>query len=366
MDERQPEPTQRSLERPGDRFGRPLGSLRISVTDRCNLRCSYCMPEEEYVWLPKPEILRFEEIGSLVDAFLDCGVTRVRLTGGEPLLRRDIEGLVGLLAAKPGLEDLALTTNAILLPKLATPLREVGLDRITVSLDTLRPDRFRELTRRDELDATLRGIEAATEAGFRRTKINMVVMRGQNDDEIEAMLDFARAGGLELRFIEYMDVGGATQWSTDAVVGRAELLATIERAFGSVTPLEPGPEAGAAVTGDSVAARAPAQRFELPDGTRFGIIASTTAPFCATCDRARLTADGKWFRCLYARVGTDLAAPLRAGAARAELADRIRGLWRERTDRGAEERLAAAGRTALAEPSELRSDPHLEMHTRGG
>ncbi len=337
-----------------DRFGRPLRSLRISVTDRCNLRCSYCMPEEEYAWLPRTDILSFEELARLARMFVALGVEKLRLTGGEPLLRRDLAVLVGLLAARPGVRDLALTTNGILLAEQASALAAAGLARLTISLDTLRPDRFLRLTRRDEHARVLAGIEAAHAAGFRGTKLNAVVLRGVNDDELVELLEFGRARALEVRFIEYMDVGGATGWSADAVVSRAEMLARIAARLGQVT----------ADPGDDPAA--PAERFRLADGTPFGIIASTTEPFCRTCDRARLTADGLWYTCLYAPTGTDLRGPLRAGASDEELAARILGLWRERSDRGAEERLALVERRRPAAASALRSDPHLEMHTRGG
>jgi len=345
-----------------DRLDRPLRSLRLSVTDRCNLRCGYCMPEEEYTWLPKARILRFEEISALVDVFLSLGVERVRLTGGEPLLRRDLPVLVRMLAAKPGLRDLALTTNALQLGEQARELREAGLARVTISLDSLRRERFRELTRRDALPAVLAGIEAARAAGFGPIKLNTVVMRGANDDEILDLLEFARAGGHELRYIEYMDVGGATRWSADEVVPRAEILRRIAERHGEPEPLlRAGPRPAAGPAGS-----APAERFRLADGTRFGVIASTTQPFCRACDRARLTADGHWFLCLYARVGIDLGAMLRAGRSSAEIAERIRAAWSARDDRGAEQRLALEDRGRLAQAGDLRDDPHLEMHTRGG
>jgi len=339
---------------PLDRLGRPLRNLRLSVTDRCNLRCSYCMPEEEYVWLPRGDILSFEELARLADVFTSLGVEKIRLTGGEPLLRRDLALLVRMLAARPGLRDLALTTNGVLLAEQAAELAAAGLARVTVSLDTLRPERFRLLTRRDEHARVLAGIEAARAAGFRDTKLNTVVLRGVNDDELVELLEFARERGLELRFIEYMDVGGATGWNAASVVSRAEMLARIAQRLGPATP------------DASDDPSAPAERFRLADGTRFGIIASTTEPFCRSCDRARLTADGLWYTCLYAPNGTDLRAPLRRGASDEELAARVLGVWRERTDRGAEERLALAERRRLAEVDELRTDPHLEMHTRGG
>ncbi|MCZ6598940.1 MAG: GTP 3',8-cyclase MoaA [Planctomycetota bacterium] len=336
-----------------DTFSRPLRNLRLSVTDRCNLRCAYCMPEEEYDWLPRSDLLTFEEMAELVDVFLKLGVDKVRLTGGEPLLRRDLHVLIGMLAAKPGVRDLAITTNGILLADQAAELRAAGLHRVTVSLDTLQTDRFRELTRRDVLDRVQAGIEALAEAGFEGTKIDTVVMRGTNDDELVPLLEYARAAGAELRFIEYMDVGGATRWSMDRVVSRDEMLARIAEHYGQAEP----------VVEES---SAPADRYRLPDGTVFGIIASTTAPFCSTCDRSRLTADGMWYLCLYARDGIDLRTPLRAGAGAAELAARITGGWSRRTDRGAEERLARKKRDPLLQVSDLRRDPHLEMHTRGG
>lgn len=338
-----------------DRRGRPLRNLRLSVTDRCNLRCSYCMPEETYGWLPRADLLSFEELASLVDAFSGLGVDKVRLTGGEPLLRRDLPVLVGLLAARPELRDLALTTNGLLLPELAPALRAAGLGRLTISLDTLDRGRFRELTRRDDLERAHRGIRAAREAGFRGTKLNMVVVRGFNDDELVPMLDFAREQELELRFIEYMDVGGATRWSAEGVVSRAEILARLEDHYGGVKPARETPRASA-----------PAEDFTLADGTRFGVIASTTAPFCGSCDRSRLTADGQWFTCLYAPGGSDLRGPLRAGAGPEEMRARILGVWSERSDRGAEERLGLTDRTQLAPVEALQANPHLEMHTRGG
>lgn len=336
-----------------DRFDRPLRSLRVSVTDRCNLRCQYCMPEPDYVWLPRESILTFEETATLVGAFVSCGADRVRVTGGEPLLRRNLPDLVERLAALPGVADLALTTNGVLLASQAQSLRAAGLRRITVSLDTLDRDRFRQLARFDELPAVLRGIDAAAHAGFDSIKIDTVVIRGRNDDELPALLDFGRTIGAEVRFIEYMDVGGATNWSMDAVVSRAEMLARLAAGYGSVQPVG---ERGSA----------PAERFRLPDGTTFGIIASTTEPFCADCDRSRLTADGLWLLCLYARGGLDLRRPLREGASVGELAQLIRAVWTMRADRGAEERLGAASRDAFVPIAALRRDSHLEMHTRGG
>jgi cyclic pyranopterin phosphate synthase len=336
-----------------DRFRRPLRSLRVSVTDRCNLRCLYCMPEPDYAWLPKETILSFEEIGAIVDAFCDLGVDRVRLTGGEPLLRRDLTSLIASLAARPAVRDLALTTNGVLLAPQAAALRAAGLHRITVSLDTLDRQRFRDLTRFDTLDAVLDGIDAAAGAGFDSIKIDTVIMRGVNDHELTALLDYARPLGAEVRFIEYMDVGGATRWSPQSVVSRREILSTLTQHYGSIAAVEE-------------TSSAPADRYTLPDGTIFGIISSTTEPFCESCDRSRLTADGMWLMCLYARAGTDLRRPLRAGASNAELRHLIETIWASRADRGAEERLGFDVRQPLIPVSALKKDAHLEMHTRGG
>jgi GTP 3',8-cyclase len=336
-----------------DTQGRLLRNLRISVTDRCNLRCAYCMPEEEYVWLPREEILQFEEISRLVDVFIELGVDKVRLTGGEPLLRRDLPALIEPLAAKPGLRDLAITTNGVLLAEHAASLKAAGLHRVTVSLDTLDPARFTALTRRTTHTRVLEGIASLARAGFTGTKIDTVVMRGVNDDEIVPLIEFAKTVPAEVRFIEYMDVGGATQWSMDKVVSRQRILDVVRGHYGAV---------------DEVVevSTAPADRFRLADGTIFGIISSTTAPFCADCDRSRLTADGQWYLCLYATRGIDLRGPLRSGASTEELKDLITGRWGKRTDRGAEERLRVRHRSPLVEIAELRRDPHLEMHTRGG
>jgi GTP 3',8-cyclase len=336
-----------------DVFGRALRNLRISVTDRCNLRCAYCMPEEEYVWLPRDEILQFEEISRLTEVFMELGVDKVRLTGGEPLLRRDVTRLIRLLAAKPGLRDLAITTNGVLLAEQAPALKEAGLHRVTVSLDTLRPERFVALTRRNSHAQVLEGIASLARAGFSGTKIDTVVMRGVNDDELADLIEYGRRAPAEVRFIEYMDVGGATRWSMEQVVGRQEILARLARHYGPIEPL-------------TETSTAPADRYRLPDGTVFGIIASTTAPFCADCDRSRLTADGLWYLCLYAQQGTDLRGPLRRGASTEDLKALILPTWQSRRDRGAEDRLARRGQEPLISIGRLRQDPHLEMHTRGG
>ena len=336
-----------------DLVGRPLRSLRLSVTDRCNLRCQYCMPEAEYVWLPREDILTFEETSFLVDVFASVGVDKVRITGGEPLLRKDLPDLLRLLAAKSLIRDLALTTNGILLGGQVAALRAAGLKRITVSLDTLRADRFCALTRVDALDAVQAGLVAAADGGFDSVKIDTVVIRGVNDDEITEILEYGRQLNAEVRFIEYMDVGGATHWSLADVVSRAEILNVIEQRYGAVVPLDE----------DS---SAPADRFQLPDGTTFGIISSTTMPFCGSCDRSRLTADGVWLLCLYARTKTDLRKPLREGWSAEALRELIVPIWSARSDRGAELRLTTANRQPLIPVEALQKEPHLEMHTRGG
>jgi GTP 3',8-cyclase len=335
-----------------DLLGRPLKNLRLSVTDRCNLRCSYCMPEAEYVWLPRHDILQFEEMSTLVDVFARAGVDRVRLTGGEPLLRRDLPELIRLLARKPEIRDLALTTNGVMLAEHARALHLAGLHRLTVSLDTLRPDRFQALTRFDSLTQVLAGIDEAVNY-FKKIKLDTVIMRGTNEDELLPLLEYAKRIGGEIRFIEYMDVGGATHWSPERVVSRQEMLTVLEREHGPVAPIVE-------------ATSAPADRFRLPDGTVFGIISSTTDPFCSSCDRSRLTADGMWYRCLYATAGTDLRTPLRAGMSQDDLLGLLTKEWTARTDRGAEERLAVRDRSPLVPASSLKKNPHLEMHTRGG
>jgi len=340
-----------------DAIGRPLASLRLSVTDRCNLRCMYCMPEQHYRWLPRNHLLSFEEMVRLVDIFTALGVRRIRLTGGEPLLRRDLDGLLSLLAANPLIEDLALTTNGVLLAEQAGALHRAGLHRVTVSLDTLRPERFLHITRRDDHARVVDGIAAARLAGFSGTKIDAVIMRGVNDDELGDLIEFGRANDAEVRFIEYMDVPGATHWNLQNIVSQSEMLANLERRYGRITLV---------ASNDS----APAARFLLSDGTVFGIIASTTAPFCARCDRSRLTADGIWYRCLYAMAGTDLRRVIRGTGSKnevaARIADLVRSVWRARTDRGAEQRKADHARSAFVPLDALQCDPHFEMHTRGG
>lgn len=346
-----------------DRFRRPMTSLRISVTDRCNLRCRYCMPEDEYAWVERKELLTFEEIAALTEAFTSLGVRRVRLTGGEPLLRHDLARLIRMLARTPLVEDLALTTNGILLARSVEALRDAGLKRVTISLDSLDPIRFRAIARSNAHAAVIEGIEAAVRGRFESVKINAVVMRGINDDEIEALLEFGCERNVEVRFIEYMDVGGATRWTMDQVVTRDEILSRIERRFGPVVPVIPARESDRRQDGRS---KAPADRFALQDGTVFGVISSTSQPFCGSCDRSRLTPDGVWLLCLYASSGIDLKSPLRDGAPTEAIARMIEQAWTARSDRGAEDRKALAARGILFRAEELRKNPRLEMHTRGG
>ena len=332
-----------------DSFDRPLVSLRVSVTDRCNLRCLYCMPEENYRWLDRDNLLTFEEITRIVSIAQRLGVERVRITGGEPLLRRDLPRLIRQLAALP-LKDLSMTSNGLLLADQARELRAAGLRRVTISLDSLRPATFLRLAQRGSLEAVLQGLEAARRLDFTQIKINTILMRGVNDGEILDLLNYAGDLGLELRFIEYMDVGGATGWNPQRVVSRAEILQWV----GPVTPMPGG-------TG-------PAERFRRTNGQVFGIIASVTQPFCRHCDRARLTADGHFLQCLYAREGLDLLQPVRSGQNDESLQKLLAHSWRQRHDREAEARAAlpACVRASFVSLEDLQRDPRLEMHTRGG
>jgi cyclic pyranopterin phosphate synthase len=335
-----------------DRLLRPLTSLRLSVTDRCNLRCHYCMPEAEYSWLPREDILAFDETTRLARVFASAGASRLRLTGGEPLLRRDLPVLIAQLGGAVPWDDVALTTNGILLAPVAEALKAAGLHRITVSLDTLDSGRFTALTRSDQLPRVREGLEAAARV-FPGFKIDTVLIRGVNDDEVGALVQEAARLGAEIRFIEYMDVGGATRWTPEQVVSRRDLLESLTRQFGAPVPLD-------------AHSAAPAARYRLPHGQVVGVISSTTEPFCATCDRSRLTADGMWYRCLYAATGTDLRGLVRGGATDDELLRVIASTWQARTDQGAEDRLRLADRRAFVPLTSLKRDPHLEMHTRGG
>ncbi len=317
---------------PTDTFHRPLRDLRVSVTDKCNFRCVYCMPKEvfgrDYQFLPRAEILTFEEIERLVRVFVDLGVEKVRLTGGEPLVRRDIERLVEKLATVADL-DLTLTTNGSLLAAKARALRDAGLKRVTVSLDSLDDAVFRRMNDVDfPVARVLEAIDVAEAVGLAPIKINTVVKRGVNEDSILPMARHFRGTGRIVRFIEYMDVGTSNGWRLDDVVSAREIVATIGREF----PLEP---IGKNYPGEVV------ERFRYTGGGgEIGVIASVTQPFCGDCTRARLSADGSLYTCLFATKGHDLRGPLRAGATDAELADAITAVWAEREDRYSELRSA--------------------------
>ncbi|MBW3665175.1 MAG: GTP 3',8-cyclase MoaA [Actinobacteria bacterium] len=333
---------------PRDRLARPLTDLRVSVTDRCNFRCRYCMPRErfgpDFAFVPRDELLSFEEIDRLVRIFAGLGVTKVRLTGGEPTLRKGLPDLVAMLAAIDGIEDLALTTNGSLLPYLAEPLAAAGLGRVTVSLDALDDRTFREVSDTHlPVEVVLEGIDAAIEAGLVPVKVNAVVKRGPNDNEIVPLAAWGRERGVIVRFIEYMDVGSTNGWNPDEVLSADVMLATIARNW-PVEPIEPGP-------GGQVA-----ERYRYTDGSgEVGVIASVTRPFCRTCSRARLSAIGELYTCLFGVDGHDLRAPLRDGASDADLETRIRDTWERRTDRYSE--LRAGARRDL---------PKVEMSYIGG
>ena len=313
---------------PLDTLGRPLHDLRVSVTDRCNFRCVYCMPKEifgkDFQFLPRAEILTFEEIERLVRIFVGLGVQKIRLTGGEPLVRRDLERLVEKLAALGDL-DLTLTTNGSLLAQKANALAAAGLKRITVSLDSLDDATFRAMNDVDfPVAKVLAGIEAAHGAGLAPIKINMVTKRGVNESSIVPMARYFKGTGMTLRFIEFMDVGSTNGWRLDDVVPAREIVALIDREM----PLEP---MAPAYRGEV------ANRYRYKDGPgEIGIIASVTQPFCADCTRARLSADGSLYTCLFATQGHDLRALVRGGATDEEIANRVAAVWTERTDRYSE------------------------------
>jgi GTP 3',8-cyclase len=330
-----------------DLLGRPVRDLRISVTDRCNFRCVYCMPKEvfgrDHQFLERAELLTFEEIERLARIFARLGVTKIRLTGGEPLVRRDIDRLIEMLTSIDGL-DIALTTNGSLLPKLAPQLADAGLRRVTVSLDSLDDRVFRAMNDVDfPVARVLEGIEAAADAGLSPVKINMVVKRGLNDDSIVDMARHFRKSGHIVRFIEYMDVGHTNGWRMDEVVTADEIIGAISSEY----PLEPAdPNYRGEVAG----------RYRYLDGSgEIGIIASVTRSFCANCTRARLSADGSLYTCLFATSGHDLRARLRGGASDEELAGAIADVWSRRSDRYSDVRSERT--TAL---------PKVEMSFIGG
>jgi cyclic pyranopterin phosphate synthase len=331
---------------PLDTLGRPVRDLRISVTDRCNFRCTYCMPKtvfgHDYRFMDRKELLTFEELERVARTFASLGVEKIRLTGGEPLLRKEIESLVARLAVIGGL-DLTLTTNASLLARKAEGLRDAGLDRVNVSLDSLDDPTFRAMNDVDfPVARVLEGIDAAAAAGL-PVKVNAVVKRGVNDDGVVEMARRFRGTGHSLRFIEYMDVGATNGWRLDDVVPASEIVERIDAVF----PLEP---VDAAYRGEV------AQRFRYRDGAgEIGVIASVTQPFCGDCTRARISAEGKLYTCLFAVRGTDLRALLRGGATDDDLRDAITAVWAARTDRYSEIR------------TERTSDlPRIEMSYIGG
>ncbi len=319
---------------PVDTFERPIRDLRISVTDRCNFRCRYCMPKEvfgrDYEFLARDELLSFEEIARLTRLFAGLGARKVRLTGGEPLLRRDVEDLVGMLRAVPGVDDLTLTTNGSLLARKAEALAAAGLDRVTVSLDSMDDTVFMAMNDVGfPVDRVLDGIEAAAAAGLTPVKVNMVVKRGVNDESVVPMARHFKGTGHIVRFIEYMDVGHSNGWRLDDVVPAAEIVAAIDAEM----PME------------AVAANYPgevARRWRYQDGSgEIGVIASVTQPFCGDCTRVRLSADGSVYTCLFATAGRDLKVALREGETDDQLIGRISGLWAAREDRYSERRSAA-------------------------
>jgi cyclic pyranopterin phosphate synthase len=332
-----------------DTLHRPLKDLRISVTDRCNYRCNYCMPFDEYVWIEKDKLLSFEEIIRVASVFLKLGVEKIRLTGGEPLVRTNLEGLVQGLMTLDGLEDISLTTNASLLAGKARALKLAGLRRINVSLDTLRESRFRDMTRRGDLAEVLKGIEIARQEGVYRINIHAVLIMYKNDDEILDLVEYCRTNGFEIRFIEYMDVGNSNNWHMAHTVPKQKILEVIETRY----PLEAiGRPDG----------RAPAEEFRFKDGKgSVGIIGSVTEPFCSSCSRGRLTADGRFVTCLFAESGFDLRPILRGGASDDELARAIVKVWNGREDRYSDLRWDAirSGRSMAA-------GRKIEMITLGG
>jgi cyclic pyranopterin phosphate synthase len=319
-----------------DRLERPFRDLRISVTDRCNFRCPYCMPAEiygdKYTFLPRSDLLTFEEITRLARIFTGLGARKLRLTGGEPLVRQEIERLVEQLAALDGIEDLAMTTNGFLLPKKAQALKAAGLKRVTVSLDSLDDDVFRRMNgNRASVQNVLDGIAAAEQAGFAPIKINTVVQRGVNDHTLVDLARYCKDRGYIVRFIEYMDVGTLNGWRLDDVVPAAEIVERINAEM----PLEAMPEN---YRGEV------ALRYRYQDGGEIGLIASVTKPFCGDCTRLRLSPEGEIYTCLFAVKGIDLRGPLRAGATNEEMDAIIRGIWGKRADRYSEIRTSLTDR----------------------
>lgn len=333
-----------------DIYHRPIKDLRVSVTDRCNFRCTYCMPFDEYTWVDKKEILAFEEIARLVALFVRLGVEKIRLTGGEPLVRTGLEKLVSKLSSMSGLKDLCLTTNGSLLAEKVPALKAAGLQRINVSLDTLNPEKFKWITKRGSLAKVLEGLFTAKRYGLRPIKINAVIERDVNDGEIIDLVEFSRENGFPLRFIEYMDVGNANGWRLDKVVSKKEILEVIN----ATLPLR---EAGRENASD------PAVRYQFADGSGdIGVIASVTEPFCSGCTRARLTAEGKLVTCLFSQQGHDLKSLMRKGATDEQIMETIAAVWIKRADRFSDQRLEAMS-SGEYRPAEHKK---LEMISLGG
>ncbi len=334
-----------------DTFNRPVKDLRISVTDRCNFRCTYCMPFDEYTWINKKEILSFEEIARLAKLFVQLGVDKIRLTGGEPLVRQDLEKLINKLSPLNGLNDLSLTTNGSLLADKAPALKAAGLKRINVSIDTLNPEKFKQMTKRGDLAKVLDGIFVAKSNGMHPIKINAVIERGVNDDDIIELVEFSRENGFAIRFIEYMDVGNSNNWASQKMVSKKEIIETINGHF----PLrEVGRNGGTA----------PSVDYQFTDGRGdIGVIASVTEPFCSSCTRARLTADGKLVTCLFSQTGHDLKSLLRDGSTDEDILEVIVSAWRKRRDRYSDERLEALLSSNGYDP---RQRGKIEMITLGG
>ena len=331
-------------------MNRPLEDLRISVTDRCNFRCTYCMPLDEYPWISRNEILTFEEISRTARVFAGLGVRKLRITGGEPLVRKGLPELVAQLAVIPGIEDIALTTNASRLVELAQPLKAAGLKRMTISIDSLRPERFRRITQRVDLQPVLDGIEAARTAGFGPLKFNAVIERGVNEDEILDLAEFARVHGDEMRFIEYMDVGNANSWTSEKLVSRREMLDVLQTRYELIERDERGSR--------------PSQDYAFADGRGgVGVIASVTEPFCGACSRVRLTADGRVVTCLFSDVGADLKGRLRSGESDEQLSEFVTGIWQRRTDRYSETRLIQMNSPSGYTPQNRKK---IEMISLGG
>ena len=333
-----------------DAYNRPIKDLRISVTDRCNFRCSYCMPLDEYEWIDKKEILTFEEIARLARLFVGLGVEKIRLTGGEPLVRQDLPVLIEKLSALEGLQDLCLTTNGALLAERIGALKQAGLRRINVSIDTLEPEKFKRMTKRGDLSKVLEGIFAAKNTGLTPIKLNAVVERGVNDDDILPLVEFSRQHGFAMRFIEYMDVGNSNNWTSEKLVPKKEIIEKIHSRY----PLrEVGRHQGSA----------PSVDYEFVDGGGdIGVIASVTEPFCSSCTRLRVTADGKIVTCLFSQLGHDVKSHLRGGATDAEIAQLISNIWWSRTDRYSAERLEAL-KSSSYDP---KSHHKIEMISLGG